>query len=215
MIANDLIVWGVGTSRTIRVHWMMAELGLEYETRPIGSRTGETMTPEFLKLNPRHKIPVLQHGERVITESAVIVEYLAETFEAPPGIFVPRDPFERARLHEWCYFIATELDASSLYVLRKHLGLKHIYGDAPVAVESARKYFLENVESMAPRIGAAPYLMGERFSAPDILLATCLEWAVLEKLPLPEPVMAYRRRVTARPAFRVALEKNFVRTSPA
>ena len=212
---SDLIVWGVGTSRTIRVHWMLAELGLDYETRAIGSRTGETLTPEFLRLNPRHKVPVLQHGPRIITESAAIIQYLGETFDAPEGMFVPRTSGERAQLNEWCYFIGTELDASSLYVVRKHLGLKHIYGEAPVAVESARKYFSENAESMAPRISAAPYLMGDRFSPADILLTTCLEWAAVEKISLSDALNVYRRRMTERPAFRVALQKNAVRSNPA
>jgi len=59
---------------------------------------------------------------------------------------------------------ATELDAASLYVVRRHLGLEHIYGAAPKAVESARNYFVENVEAMAPRIAkSGRYLMGDQF----------------------------------------------------
>jgi glutathione S-transferase len=46
-MAHDLIVWGVGTGRTMRVHWMLLELGLDYECHPIQSRTGETQTDEF------------------------------------------------------------------------------------------------------------------------------------------------------------------------
>ncbi len=65
---HDLTLWGVGTSRTIRAHWMLLELGLEYESRPIGSRTGETMTDEFMRLNPRHKIPVRERGDHSILE---------------------------------------------------------------------------------------------------------------------------------------------------
>jgi len=77
-MAHDLTVWGVGTSRTMRVHWMLLELGLEYECHPIQSRTGETHTDEFKRLNPRHKIPVLCHGSLVVTESAAIIQYLSE-----------------------------------------------------------------------------------------------------------------------------------------
>ena len=43
-MAHDLTVWGVGTPRTMRVHWMLLELGLDYECHPIQSRTGETLT---------------------------------------------------------------------------------------------------------------------------------------------------------------------------
>src|SRR6266436_6005567 len=103
-MANDLTLWGVGTSRTMRAHWMLLELGLEYRFHPIRSRTGETQTEEFKRLNPRHKIPVLQHGSLVLTESAAIIQYLSETF-SHPDLTPPRDAESRALLNEWCYFI--------------------------------------------------------------------------------------------------------------
>ena len=78
--APRLTLWGVGTSRTIRAHWAMAELGLPYETRAIGARTGETQTAEYTALNPRQKIPLLQDGDFCIGESAAIVAYLSRTY---------------------------------------------------------------------------------------------------------------------------------------
>src|SRR5260370_38581362 len=134
----------------MRPYWMLLELGLEYDFHPIGSRTGETLTTEFMKLNPRHKIPVLRHGSFVMTESAAIIQYLSETFSNSNLMEAPRDAESRATLNEWCYFIATELDAGSLYVMRRHIGLEHIYAAAPKAVESARGYFIEKVEAVAP-----------------------------------------------------------------
>jgi glutathione S-transferase len=209
---HDLAVWGVGTSRTMRVHWMLLELGLEYECHPIQSRTGETHTDEFKRLNPRHKIPVLRHGSLVLTESTVIIQYLSETFPRTTTVYVPNDAVGRARLHEWCYFIMSELDAGSLYVVRRHDGLKHIYGEAPTAVESAKSYFLHNLEAMAARIGSDnTYLLGDQLSVADILLMTCLDWAVSCEISLPKTVVHYRQRVTLRPAYQAALKKNFAK----
>lgn len=194
----------------MRPHWMLLELGLEYEFHAIGSRTGETMTDEFMRLNPRHKIPVLQHGSFTLTESAAIIQYLNETFANPEVMAAPRDAESRAVLNEWCYLISTELDAGSLYVVRRHVGLEHIYGAAPKAVEAARSYFVENAEAMAPRIGkSGRYLMGDQFSVADILLMTCLEWAVTERIPLSDTLHEYRARVAMRPAYQKALERNF------
>jgi glutathione S-transferase len=209
-MAHDLTVWGVGTSRTMRAHWMLLELGLEYECHPIQSRTGETLTDEFKRLNPRHKIPVLRHGSFVLTESAAIIQYLSETFPNSPEVYVPSDAVSRAKLNEWCYFIMSELDAGSLYVVRRHDGLKQIYGEAPTAVESAKSYFLHNVEAMAARIGGDnTYLFGAQLSVADILLMTCLDWALSCGISLPEPVSHYRQRVALRPAYQAALKKNF------
>jgi glutathione S-transferase len=194
----------------MRVHWMLLELGLAYECRPIQSRTGETHTDEFKRLNPRHKIPVLRHGSLVLTESAAITQYLSETFANSQEVYVPSDAVSRAQLNEWCYFIMSELDAGSLYVVRRHDGLKHIYGEAPLAVESAKGYFAHNLEAMAARIGGGhPYLLGDRLSIADILLVTCLDWAVSCDITLPETVSSYRQRVALRPAYQAALRKNF------
>jgi glutathione S-transferase len=208
-MANDLALWGVGTSRTMRAHWMLLELGLDYQFHPIGSRTGETHTNEFKQLNPRHKIPVLQHGSFVLTESPAIIRYLSNTF-ANPRIYMADDNQSRAALDEWCYFIVSELDASSLYVVRRHDGLKQVYGEAPTAVESAKNYFLHNLQAMVPRIGSnSPYLFGEWLSVADILLMTCLDWAASERISIPEPLVRYRKRVALRPAYQAALARNF------
>jgi len=208
-MAHDLTLWGVGTSRTIRAHWTLLELGLEYDCHPIQSRTGETLTDEFKQLNPRHKIPVLRHKSFVLTESAAIIQYLNETFPKPDQLYAPRNAEARATLNEWCYFIMSELDAGSLYVARRHEGLPHIYGEAPAAVEAAKTYFLHNLEAMAPRIAIAPYLFGDRLSTADILLMTCLEWAALIGISLPGNLSPYRERIAQRPAYQAALKKNF------
>jgi glutathione S-transferase len=209
-MAHDLTLWGAGTARTMRAHWMLLELGLEYEFHPFLARTGETQTDEFRQLNPRHKIPVLRHGSFVLTESAAIIQYLSEAFSESTELYVPGDARSRATLNEWCFFILSELDAASLYVMRRHEGLKHVYGEAPVAFESAKKYFLHNLEAMASRVESGdPYLFGDRLSTADILLMTCLDWAAASEVPLSDTFSRYRQRVRQRPAYRAALERNF------
>lgn len=191
---------------------MLLELDLQYEFEPIGSRTGETQTSEFKLLNPRHKIPVLRHGQFVLSESAAIIQYLSETFPNPARVYVPGDAMDRARLNEWCYFVISELDAGSLYIMRRHEGLKETYGEAPVAVEAAKNYFVHNLEAMASRVGAGgEYLFGSRLSTADILLMTCLDWAVSADIRFSETFSSYRQRVARRPAYRAALERNFAR----
>ena len=209
-MSRDLTLWGTGTARTMRAHWMLLELGLEYEFHPIQARNGETQTDEFGRLNPRHKIPVLRHGSFVLSESAAIVQYLSETFTNSKELYVPSDVMSRAVLNEWCYFVLSELDAASLYVMRRHEGLKHVYGEAPVAVESAKKYFLRNLEAMVSRVeSGGPYLFGDRLSTADILLMTCLDWAASLAIPLSDTFSRYRVRPGRRPAYKAALKRNF------
>jgi glutathione S-transferase len=209
-MANDLTLWGVGTSRTMRAHWMLLELGLEYNFRPIRPRTGETRTEEFMRLNSRHKIPVLQHRSFVLTESAAIIQYLSESYASLGRTYVAHDIEGRAALNEWCSFIVSELDAGSLYVIRRHEGLKQIYGEAPTAVASAKGYFLHNLNAMAPKIERdGPYLFGAQLSVADILLTTCLDWAASERISMPEAAVRYQKRIALRPAYQSALTRNF------
>ena len=76
----DLVLWGVGTSRTVRAHWALAELGLAYETRAIGPRTGETKTAEYTRLNPRQKVPLLQDGSRPTSSARTLSDQAAISF---------------------------------------------------------------------------------------------------------------------------------------
>ena len=115
-----LVLWGVGTSRTLRAHWALHELGLDYETKAILARSGETKTQEYTRLNPRQKIPLLQDGDFKIAESPAIAAYLSNTYGTPENALIPSDPREHATWLEWCFYAATELDATSLYVMRRH-----------------------------------------------------------------------------------------------
>lgn len=203
------ILWGCTTSRTIRAHWALRELGLDYRCEPILPRSGETKTPRFTAVNPRQKIPVLQDGDFTVTESAAIINYLAATYDDPAQGLLPADGRARARYDEWCFFIMAELDATSLYVLRRHVGLVHEYGDAPAAVVAATAYFQRQVGTVAEALDdGRTWLLGDRFTGADMLMTTCLDWAVRYGLPLADSLTAYLARATARPGFIAAREAN-------
>jgi glutathione S-transferase len=203
------ILWGAGTPRTMRAHWVLHELGLAYERRPIQPRTGETQTAEFSKLNPRQKIPVLQDGDFTLAESAAIVTYLAERYGAPKGLVPPPSTRERALYYEWCFFIMTELDAHTLYVIRKHGDLSEIYGEAPNALRAAKEGFQKQagVANQTLR-SSGPFILGKTFTGADILLTTCLTSAVRREIPLTDVLQEYIRRTTSREAYQRGLEAN-------
>lgn len=210
---GNLILWGAGTSRTIRPHWALHELGLAYQCRPIQPRTGETKTPEFTALTARQKVPVLQDDDLVITESAAIITYLSDAYGQPHNRLVPEASRERARCLEWCFFVISELDATSLYVMRRHGDLRHIYGDAPLVNAAAAAYFQQQMRSVERALDdGRRYLLGDRFSIADILLATCVSWAVRYGIPVADKVAAYNRQITAREAYARAVRSN---TPPA
>lgn len=204
-----LILWGAGTPRTLRPHWMLHELGLEYEKRSIGPRTGETETAEFTRLNPRQKIPVLQDGTLTLAESAAIITYLAETYGGSRGLVPPLATPQRADYYQWCFFVMTELDAHTLYVIRKHTVLVDIYGEAPNAVRAAREGFEKQIRVADQRLaGGGPFILGEAFTGADILLTTCLTSADNYKLSLTDVLRNYMQGTTSRDAYRLASAAN-------
>ena len=122
-----------------------------YQKKPIGPRTGETKTAEYTKLNPRQKIPLLQDNELTLGESAAIVAYLARRYGKEENALIPADPILYAKWLEWCFFIVTELDSTSLYVMRRHgtvKGLGHLYGHAPEVVQKAGEYFRNQLRNL-------------------------------------------------------------------
>ena len=131
-----LILWGVGTSRTIRPHWALCELGVDYETRKIIPRTESMEDPAILAVSTRGKVPILQHGDITLGESAAIVLYLAGRFNDRLVLTPEPGTSERIRFDEMYFFITSELDAP-LYVIRRHEGLPEVYGASTVAVDAA------------------------------------------------------------------------------
>jgi glutathione S-transferase len=210
-MSGQLILWGIGTSRTVRAHWALHELGLAYESRPILPRSGETKTAEYTRLNARQKIPLLQDGDFVIGESAAIVAYLSQTYSRREAALVPEAARDFARWLEWCFFIVAELDSTSLYVMRRHgtKGLAHIYGHAPDVVAKAAEYFREQLRHVEVALSdRRQYLMGDRFTSADILLTTCLVWAIDYSVGVCENAMPYLERTTSRPAYIRSLAAN-------
>jgi glutathione S-transferase len=204
-LANEPIVWGIGTTRTMRVHLMLLEFGVPYQTRAIKTRTPDMETAEFQALNPKGKIPVLQHNDLTLTESAAIAGYIAEVFPAPRDFFIPTTAAERAAVNEWCFFIMTELDAHSLYLIRRHLGLAHIYGAAPDAVASAKEYFYKLINAKAGHFSDGRlFLFGDRWSVADVLLMSIVEWLGSIDFAMPEFLEGFASNMRRRPAYQQA-----------
>ena len=198
-------LWGIGSARAFRVHWALHELSLDYETKPVRTRTPTMETPEFQAVSPRTKIPVFQDGDLKLFESCAIVTYLARTYDSDDCRLLPTDSAGRARCDEWSYFVAMELDGTSLYVIRRHGDLPEIYGEAPAAVDCASEYFIRQIAVPDAEFSdGRPYLLGEQFRTADIFLTSVLTWAIRYGQPVPERLLAYRERMINRPAYQSA-----------
>ena len=208
-MSKSRILWGVGTSRTIRAHWALIELNLSYKTEIIRTRTTDTETAAFKSVNPRQKIPVLQDGTLTMGESAAIVTYLAESYSTEQVSLIPDNPKARAKYFEWMSFICMELDATSLYVLRRHWSHPEIYGDSPIANKASEEYFNRMITAADKlKNPKQKYLLETGFSGVDILMTTTLKWAIDYNQKIPNDFMEYLDHMVNRPGYIAALEAN-------
>ncbi len=204
----SMTIWGAGTPRSFRPIWTAEELGLEYDHKPIGPRTGETKTDDYTALTRKQKIPFFQDDKVKLSESVAISRYLISEYGSdviPPLV----NASERAKEDEWVCYLYGEIDETSLYVMRRHQDLAAVYGDAPAAVASAKVYAERHLKIVAEQIGATLFVMGDRFGLADIILTSCLDWAYFYDLEMPAELTAYRNRMANRPAYQAAWVKNY------
>lgn len=180
-------------SRLTRVTWMLEELGQAYEIVATKQHS-DTM----LRYNPTGKMPALQDGELIVTDSAVICAYLGEK-HADAGMGPEPGLAGRAEMMSWMLFAQTELEAP-LWTKVRH---KFILPDevrAEVGPATAHDFSAE-VRNLERKLAGRTFALGDRFSAVDVVLGHCGRWARGGRFEIgSEAVNAYFDRVLARPA---------------
>ena len=158
---------------------------------------------------------MLEDDDLVLTESVAIVTYLGDSYGGDSGLIPAANTIERARYDEWCAFIQMELDAHTLYILRKHRDLAEQYGEAPAAVATAIEGFQMQVQVADAALKGKDYLVGDRFTAADIIMTTTLKWAIAYEVALTPRLIEYTDFHAARPAYRTAGRLTFSISSGA
>ena len=184
-------------SRWLRVLWAMRELDAEFEFVPVNLMAGEHFKPEFLRLNPAHKVPVLVDGDLVLTESAAIVLYLAEKY--PAKGLLPTDIKRRAEVYRWIMFAMTELE-QPLWRIARHSFLYPEDKRSPADIALAREDFVEMVKVLEQHMAGREFIVGETLTAADCVTVYAIDWASMNGLldDLPQ-LRAYLERMYARP----------------
>ncbi|MBW4599731.1 MAG: glutathione S-transferase family protein [Calothrix sp. FI2-JRJ7] len=184
-------------TRSIRVRWVLQELGVEFEAISINMLAGEHRTPAFLAINPAGKLPVLVDGEHSITESVAITLYLAEKY--PDRNFVPTNLQERAQLYRWLFFAATELE-QPLWRISRHTFLYPEESRLPAEVSLARQDFISMAVVLENHMLSRHFVVGEHVTVADFVLAYTLDWANEIQLLTTFPTLAaYMERMYERP----------------
>ena len=105
-----MVLYGTRASRTQRVLWMLAEVGVDaFEHRPLTPDDPALKDPSFLALNPAGAVPVWVDEEVVVAESLAINLYLARVYGGPSGLR-PDTPAADARAVQWSLFAQQHLE---------------------------------------------------------------------------------------------------------
>ena len=179
---------------------LLEELGAPYDLHVLNMKAGENRAPAYLAVNPMGKVPAIRHGDALVTEQAAVFLYLADLFPQAglaPAIGDPlRGPYLR-----WMVFYGSAFEPA---VVDRHRGGE----PAPLAMSPYGSY--EAVMDLVnAQLRRGPYLLGERFTAADVLWGAALAWTTMFKLvPETPEITAYVGRHLQRPAVARAREKD-------
>jgi glutathione S-transferase len=183
-------------SRSMRALWMLEEAGCEYERVLIDIRSGTQSSPDYRAINPMMKVPALTDGEAKVAESAAICVYVAERVPQA-GLAPPIGDPARGRYLQWLFFAPGCIEPA---YTQKFTGI------ALPTSQAGWGDFNRVIDVLDEALAAGPWILGERFSAADVMLGSDLFFGmnllnIVERRPALE---AYVARCTARPAFQRA-----------
>lgn len=191
-------------SRSMRVLWLLEELGLSYDLQHWSLTDGSLRSPEFLAMSPAGRIPALEIDDRAIFESGAIVQYLTER----EGRLAPQpgDP-ERADFLEWVSYAETQ--GATLQSLNiQHIFLRPDSARSIPMMKLETKRLAVTARALENQLSDRETLLRSGFSAADCMMGFNID-ALFRYVPAADyPALAgYRDRMEARPAYLRAIEK--------
>jgi glutathione S-transferase len=175
---------------------MLEELGAPFDLVTLDLQRNEQRSDEYLAINPMGKVPAIRHEDVLITEQPAILMYLADLYPEKNLAPLPGDP-QRGAYLRWMVFYGSCFEPAMVDFSQKREPVPPMqcgYGD-----------YDSVMHVLAEQLQRGPWLLGECFSAADVLWGGALNYGLMFKLVPDWPVFRdYAERVRARPAMRRA-----------
>jgi glutathione S-transferase len=179
-------------TRSSGILLLLEELGAPHDLHILNMRAGEHRQPAYLAINPLGKVPAVKHGDALITEQVALYIYLADLF--PEAGITPAidDPLRGPYLRWLVYYAASFEPAVVDRAMKRDPAPQGMspYGD-----------FDSMLKVVTDQLSKGPYILGDRFTAADVLWGSALSWTtgfkIVPELPV---IMDYVKRHGARPA---------------
>jgi glutathione S-transferase len=171
---------------------LMEELGVPYDLQVLNLKTKEQRGEKFLSVNPMGKVPTIVHDGAVITEQPAVYLYLADLY--PEKKLAPRigDPLRGPYLR-WMVFYGSSFEPAVVDQTRK--------GEPVAPSTSPYGDFDTMLKTLDNQLAKGPWMLGDTFTAADILWGVALKWTTGFKLvPETPAIKAYVDRVNSLPS---------------
>jgi glutathione S-transferase len=188
-------------SRGRIAHWMLEEIGAPYKVNVLRLEKSEHKSKEYLAINPMGKIPTIVHRGRVVTEAAAICAYLADAF-FDRGLAPALDDPARGTYLRWLFFTAGCVEPAVI---------DHTFKRPKVERQGTIGYgtYEDTMAALERAVTPGPYILGDKFSAADVYVASQIGWGLMTKGIEARPAFqAYMAPIAERPAFRRANEQD-------
>jgi glutathione S-transferase len=185
--------------RPIRVAWVLEELDEPYEVTTMTRE--ESREQPHLDRHPLGRVPVLEHEEGSVFESAAICLYLAD-LHPEAGLIPAVGTHDRALVYQWAVFSPAEIEPPLIEAA--------VYGEKdPERAAAARKRVDAAAKAVSSALDGNEFLVGGRFTIADVLIGSVMRWPVRAGFPeiVPDRVGEYVERLGQRPAYQRAVAR--------
>jgi glutathione S-transferase len=187
-------------SRSDSIAWLLEELAVPYETKIVDIRRADgTGKRDPANPHPHGKVPTVVDGEDTVFETGAITVFLTDKY---PAAKLGPLPGQKKR-GEYLSWLAYRSGVFEPAILSRRFDIKHVYGAMGWAPA-------EEVEGLLnARLSGHPYLLGDSFSAADLMIGGTLNFLMTVKMVQETPVLKdYASRVTDRPAYKKVMQRD-------
>ncbi len=199
----NLFVGSVGTC-SLAPHIALEEAGADYQVTRLNMANGEHKQPDYLKINPKARVPALVTDKGIITENPAVLAFIAQTH--PKSRLAPNDPFLLAQLQGFMSYLCSTVHPAHAHKLR---GAR--WSDDPEVIDALKIKVPHNMTECFTLIQneylKGPWVMGEQFTVADCylyILSTWLEGDGVDPNAVPG-IIEHRDRMAGRPAVKKVL----------
>jgi glutathione S-transferase len=192
---------------SLATHIFLEEVGADYSTARVDFAKTQQRSPEYLKVNPKGRVPALVTDRGILTETPAMLVYVAQRFPAA-GLAPIDDPFAFAEMQAFNSYLCSTLHIAHAHRMR---GSRWVDADDAAAIAAMQRKVPQSVTACFEQVEhdmlKGPWVMGERYTICDPYLFTLAQWLEADGVdPKRIPrVIDHRRRVAERAAVRKAI----------